>query len=53
METKIYKGVFAVLGAACLIGIIAAGAWWHIGSLVICYFMFNAYDSEEEDINNQ
>jgi hypothetical protein len=50
---NIHKTVFAVLGAACLAGIILAGAWWHIGSLVICYFMFNAYDSEEEDINNQ
>jgi len=50
---NIHKTVFAVLGAACLAGIILAGAWWHIGSFAICYAMFNAYESEEENIDNQ
>jgi len=48
METKIYKGVFAILGIACIVGILAAGAWWHLGTLAICYFMYSAYNEEEE-----
>ena len=35
----IEAGIFAVLAALCIYGAIAKGAWWHIGTAVICTVM--------------
>jgi hypothetical protein len=33
---RIEACIFAVLAALCIYGAIAKGAWWHIGTAVIC-----------------
>ena len=30
---------FALVGLGCIYGVIAKGAWWHIGTAVICAVM--------------
>lgn len=30
---------FGLLGLGCIYGVIAKGAWWHIGTAVICAVM--------------
>lgn len=30
---------FGLLGLGCIYGVIAKGAWWHIGTAVICAAM--------------
>lgn len=45
MKNLIYKLdkalaiAFTVLGLGVLYGVIAKGAWWHIGTMVICAVM--------------
>ena len=34
--TTIFAFVFCLLAVACLAGAVAAGAWWHIITAVIC-----------------
>lgn len=36
---RIEACAFAVLAALCIYGAIAKGAWWHIGTAVICAAM--------------
>ena len=36
---RIEACIFAVLAALCIYGAIAKGAWWHIGTAVICAVM--------------
>ena len=36
---RIEACAFAVLAALCIYGAIAKGAWWHIGTAVICAVM--------------
>ena len=32
----IEAGIFAVLGSVCIYGVVAKGAWWHIGTAALC-----------------
>ena len=34
---------FGLLGLGCIYGVIAKGAWWHIGTAVICAAMAFAH----------
>lgn len=46
---------FAALAALCIYGVIAKGAWWHIGTAVICAVMAVTLWTDdivdEDDIN--
>lgn len=46
---------FALVGLGCIYGVIAKGAWWHIGTAVICAVlavaMWNAAIVDEGDID--
>lgn len=35
---KVFGWVFGVLGVAALVGV-CLGAWWHVGTLVMCVVM--------------
>ena len=53
MKNLIYKLdkalaiAFTVLGLGALYGVIAKGAWWHIGTMVICAVMAVALWNDE------
>lgn len=46
---------FALVGLGCIYGVIAKGAWWHIGTAVICAAMAVTLWTDdivdEDDIN--
>lgn len=46
---------FALVGLGCIYGVIAKGAWWHIGTAVMCgvlgVAMWNAAIVDEGDID--
>ena len=37
---RINLWIWGILGFACLAGVICYGAWWHIGTVLICFAMF-------------
>lgn len=52
METIINKSIMYVwLVAAVVIAIIAIakGAWWHVGSALICWLMYDAFKGEGQE----
>ncbi|MBR4562162.1 MAG: hypothetical protein IKO23_09625 [Bacteroidales bacterium] len=42
---------FGLLGLGCIYGVIAKGAWWHIGTAAICAVM--AVALWKDDIGNE
>ena len=44
---RIEACAFAALAALCIYGAIAKGAWWHIGTAVICTVMAVALWNDE------
>ena len=44
---RIEACAFAALAALCIYGAIAKGAWWHIGTAVICAVMAVALWNDE------
>lgn len=45
---KIAGGMWAALGAACLGGVLFAGAWWHLGTAAICWLFYRIHKSESD-----
>lgn len=42
--------IFAILGIAALVGVLANGAYWHLLTVGICYIMFRVlYIPKEKD----
>lgn len=46
---RIFSVLFAGLGLASIYGIVFKGAWWHVGTLAICWIMFKAFRNADED----
>ena len=42
----IFAVLFFVLFVASLVSVVLHGAWWHIGTAVICYIIFEAFRKE-------
>ena len=45
---KIAGGMWAALGAACLGGVLFAGAWWHLGTAAICWLFYRSHKAESD-----
>lgn len=46
---KVCIALFAALGIAALCGVFFAGAWWHIGTALICFAVAKAAKSEVDE----
>lgn len=41
--------IWSVMGLVCLVAVLVAGAWWHLGSAGVCAAMALAFNEEKED----
>lgn len=49
---KSIVNIWKVLAIICAIAVITTGAWWHLPTCAICYFMSKANEEGVEESND-
>lgn len=50
---RINMWIWGILGISCLAGVIFYGAWWHIGTVLVCFLMFMTNYQEAKELGSE